>query len=82
LVKTDGTNYFATLAGNPEEPYKTEDVVYSWDKTAPQHLTTSTSVVRGKWGAYVGISSDGFNYGDIVNIKDDLYITNPNYNLL
>jgi hypothetical protein len=70
-VKTDGANYFATLAGIPEEPYKTEDVVYSWSKTAPQHLTTSTSVVRGKWGAYVGISSDDFKYGDIINIKDD-----------
>lgn len=82
LVKTDGTNYFATLAGIPEEPYKTEDVVYSWDKTAPQNLTTSTSVVRGKWGAYVGISNDDFQYGDIINIKDDQCITNSNYNLL
>lgn len=82
LIKTDGTNYFATMAGIPEEPYKTEDVIYSWDKTAPQHLTTSTSVVRGKWGAYVGISSDKFDYGDIINIKDDQYLTNPNYNLL
>ena len=82
LVKTDGTNYFATLAGTPEEPYKTEDVVYSWDKTAPQNLTTSTSVVRGKWGAYVGISKDYFQYGDIINIKDDQCITNSNYNLL
>jgi hypothetical protein len=60
LVKTDGTNYFATFAGIPEEPYKTEDVVYAWNKTAPQNLTTSTSVVRGKWGAYVGISNDYF----------------------
>ena len=82
LTKTDGTNYFATIAGLPEEPYKTEDVIYSWNETAPQNLTTSTSVVRGKWGAYVGISSDKFDYGDIVNIKDDLYLTNSNYNLL
>ena len=82
LVKTDGNNYFATMAGIPEEPYKTEDVVYTWDKTPPQNLTTSTSVVRGKWGAYVGISSKKFQYGDIVNIKEDDYIKNPNYNLL
>lgn len=82
LIKTDGANYFATIAGNPEEPYKTEDVVYSWDKTPPQNLTTSTSLVRGKWGAYVGISSKAFEYGDIINIKDDQYISNPNYNLL
>lgn len=82
LVKTDGTNYFATIAGSPEEPYKTEDVIYAWNKTAPQNLTTSTSLVRGKWGAYVGISSDDFDYGDIINIRDDQYITNPNYNLL
>jgi hypothetical protein len=59
-VKTDGKNYFATLAGIPEEPYKTEDVNFTWNKTAPQHLTTSTSVIRGQWGSYVGISYDGF----------------------
>lgn len=82
LIKTDGENYFATMAGNPEEPYKTEDVRHIWDKTPPQNLTTSTSLVRGKWGAYVGISSDHFKYGDIVNIKDDLETTNPNYNYL
>lgn len=82
LIKTDGVNYFATMAGIPEEPYKTEDVVYAWNKTAPQNLTVSTSVVRGKWGSYVGISSDAFSYGDIINIRDDQYISNPNYNLL
>jgi hypothetical protein len=71
LVKTDGENYFATLAGSPEEPYKTEDVRYAWNSTPPQDLTTSTYVVRGKWGAYVGISYDGFKYGDLVNIKSE-----------
>ena len=79
---TDGYNYFSTRAGTPEEPYKTEDVVHSWNKTPPQNLTVSTSVVRGKWGAYVGISSNQFSYGDIVNIKTDSYLTNPNYNFL
>ena len=82
LVKTDGENYFATLAGSPEEPYKTEDVKYAWNSTPPQDLTTSTSVVRGKWGAYVGISYDGFKYGDLVNIKSEQFVTNPNQNLL
>ena len=82
LIKTDGANYFATLAGIPEEPYKTEDVNRVWNKTAPQYLTTSTSVVRGKWGSYVGISNGSFEYGDIVNIKIADFINNPNYNLL
>lgn len=81
-VKTDGENYFATLAGIPEEPYKTEDVNFAWNKTAPQHLTTSTSVIRGQWGSYVGISYDGFQYGDIINIKSDEALNNPNYNLI
>ncbi len=81
-VKTDGKNYFATLAGIPEEPYKTEDVNFTWNKTAPQYLTTSTSVIRGQWGSYVGISYDGFQYGDIVNIKSDEALNNPNYNLI
>ena len=81
-IKTDGKNYFATLAGIPEEPYKTEDVNFTWNKTAPQHLTTSTSVIRGQWGSYVGISYDGFQYGDIVNIKSDEALNNPNYSLI
>ena len=68
-IITDGENYFSTLAGNPHEPYKTEDVNYIWNKTRPQILTTSTSLIRGNWGSYVGISSGDFNYGDVVNIK-------------
>jgi hypothetical protein len=35
LTKTDGENYFSTMAGTPEEPYKTEDVRHIWDKTPP-----------------------------------------------
>ena len=81
-IKTDGKNYFAALAGIPEEPYKTEDVNLTWNKTAPQRLTTSTSVIRGQWGSYVGISYDGFQYGDIVNIKSDEALNNSNYNLI
>lgn len=81
-LTTDGENYFSTIAGVPEEPYKTSDVVYIWDKTPPQDLTTSSSQIRGNWGAYVGMSCDSFSYGDVVNIKQDDVISNPNYNLL
>lgn len=68
-ITTDGEYYFSSLAGNPSEPYKTEDVNYVWNKTAPQDLTVSTSLIRGKWGSYVGIGKNGFEYGDIVNIR-------------
>lgn len=68
---TDGTNYFSTIAGVAEEAYKTEDVNNRWSRTKPQDLTVSTSVVRGKWGSYVGMSTDEFDYGDIVNIKSN-----------
>lgn len=81
-IITDGENYFSTLAGVPEEAYKTEDVNKAWSKTPPQDLTTSTSVIRGQWGAYVGISHSGFKYGDIVNIKSDDFVNNPNNNLI
>lgn len=67
--KTDGENYFSTKAGLAEEAYKTEDVNNRWDKTVPQQLTASTSLIRGNWGSFVGMSSDAFNYGDIVNIR-------------
>ena len=82
-VKTDGVNYFAAMAGRPEEPYKTEDVNLKWNRTPPQDLTTSTSVIRGQWGSYVGISyDDSFAYGDIVSIKPVDAIDNPMYNEL
>ncbi len=75
---TDGETYFSTLAGSPHEPTKTADVNNVWNKTAPQNLTTSTSLVRGKWGYYVGISNDAFNYGDIINIKSKGFAQNEN----
>lgn len=68
-IKTDGENYFSTRAGNPDEPYKTSDVNYKWNETPPQTLTASTSLIRGNWGSFVGMSYDGFEYGDVVNIR-------------
>lgn len=69
LVKTDGENYFAGTAGSCSEAYKTEDVNHQWNRTVPQELTASTSLIRGNWGNYVGMSTKQFDYGDIVNIK-------------
>lgn len=68
-ITTDGENYFSTLAGIMDEPYKTADVNLKWNKTKPQDLTTSTSLIRGQWGSYVGMSTDLFEYGDIINVK-------------
>ena len=80
---TNGSDYFSTLAGSPEEASKTEDVEKKWNKTVPQDLTTSTTLVRGKWGYYVGLSNDSFNFGDIVSIKKAEFKKNPeNQNLL
>lgn len=68
-ILTDGENYFSTLAGDPHDPVKTSDVNYIWDKTRPQVLTKSTSLIRGQWGYYAGLSYGGYAYGSIVNIK-------------
>lgn len=68
-ITTDGENYFSSMAGIMDEPYKTSDVNLEWDKTVPQDLTVSTSLIRGNWGSYIGISNNSFDYGDIVNIK-------------
>lgn len=71
---TDGENYFSTLAGSAEEAYKTADVEHIWDKTKPQLLTGSDSLIRGQWGTYVGVSqptgytSNPIVYGSIYNI--------------
>lgn len=75
-VLTDGENYFSTLAGDAADPIKTSDVNLSWDKTPPQDLTASTSLVRGKWGYFVGISNGLFDYGDIINIKAKGFLDN------
>jgi len=34
-IKTNGVDYFSTLAGSPDEPYKTKDIVNIWNKTLP-----------------------------------------------
>ena len=72
---TNGSDYFSTLAGNPSEPFKTSNVAQSWKFTYPQNLTESNSLVRGKWGAYVGTSSHNIPYGTIVTVKLDKYTT-------
>lgn len=74
---TDGENYFSTLAGNPQEAYKTKNISQDWDNTLPQDLTTSTQLVRGQWGYFVGMSYGKYNFGDIINIKPKGFNTNP-----
>lgn len=66
---TDGQNYFSSVVGDPNDPVKTADVKNVWNKTFPQDLSVANTLIRGKWGAYVGIDSEKFNYGDVVNIK-------------
>ena len=75
-LKTNGSDYFSSIAGSAEEAFKTEDIYYVWNKTKPQDLTTSGSLIRGKWGYYVGMSFGNFNFGDIVEIKKEGFATN------
>lgn len=76
---TDGEMYFSTRAGIPEESYKTKDVNYVWDRTLPQLLTESKTLVRGNWGPFVGIGkaeagdSSQLVYGNVYNIKTENY---------
>lgn len=82
-ILTNGVDYFSTLAGNPDEPYKTVDILHAWKWTKPQDLTVSTSLLRGKWGPFVGLGNPNeknpsdktcpFKYGEVYNIKT------PNY---
>lgn len=76
-VVTNGTDFFSTIAGAAEEAYKTEDVQFQWNKTKPQDLTTSTSLIRGKWGYYVGMSQNTFEFGDLVTIKKSGFHKDP-----
>jgi hypothetical protein len=34
-IKTNGVDYFSTIAGSAEEAYKTEDIFNVWNKTLP-----------------------------------------------
>lgn len=81
-IKTNGVDYFSTLAGTAEEAFKTEDIKNIWNKILPQELTVSQTLIRGRWGYYVGMSSNSFNFGDIVSIKKAGFIKNPEQNLL
>lgn len=78
-IATDGENYFSTLAGSAHEPYKTIDVEHVWDQTKPQYLTISDTLVRGNFGAYVGVGkvngSVPFEFGEVYNIKQAVYAT-------
>ena len=79
---TDGEVYFSTFAGNPDEPYKTADVNNIWNKTKPQNLTQSKSLIRGKWGPFIGVGEPEVNqsefvYGNIYNIKNENYCDDP-----
>lgn len=83
-IKTDGTEYFSAEAGSAAEAYKTSDMLWPWNKTVPQNLTHSTSVVRGQWGSYVGIGLEGdstLNYGEVYNIKNESFATDNGLNL-
>jgi hypothetical protein len=81
-IITNGEDYFSSIAGVESESYKTENIRYPWNKTVPQILTKSTELIRGKWGYYVGMSTDAFQFGDIVSIKTPGFINNPNQNFL
>ena len=88
-ILTNGVDYYSTLAGNPDEPYKTKDVENIWNKTKPQDLTSSISLIRGKWGPFVGMSNplsldqdeisnlQPFDYGQVFNIKLPQYNIDP-----
>jgi hypothetical protein len=76
-LKTNGTDYFSTIAGSAEEAFKTEDVVNVWNKTAPQDLTKSTSLIRGRWGYFVGMNIESLEFGDLVTIKKSGFYKDP-----
>lgn len=78
-ILTNGTDYFSTLAGYPEEAWRCVDIKQIWEETAPQYLTTSTSLVRGQFGYYVGMSANSFTYGDVVNIKNKKFMEDSAY---
>lgn len=74
-VNPDGTikdeDYFSSMAGNSSAAYKTSDVNHAWDKTLPQDLTASTSVIRGQFGPYVGMSYTDYTFGTLVTVKKE-----------
>lgn len=66
---TNGSDFFSTIAGEWSDPLKKEDLKYIWNRSLPQELSVSTTLVRGLWGSYVGMSKhDHIKYGQLCNV--------------
>lgn len=66
---TNGVDYFSAMAGNSSEASKTSDLMYKWNYTTPDKLSTSTTVVRGLWSTYAGLEySNVLSYGQLCNV--------------
>lgn len=68
VTRTNGVDYFSGVAGNAYNTL-TEDLLYVWNKTLPQTLSQSTSLVRGLFGTYAGLQYDSLlEFGQLCNV--------------
>jgi hypothetical protein len=66
---TNGVDFFSAMAGDVGEATKTSDLLNIWNRTYPQTLSKSTSLVRGLWGTYAGLEQDdNLQYGHLCNV--------------
>lgn len=69
---TNGEDFFSTIAGEWSDTLKKEDLKLIWDRSLPQDLSVSTTLVRGLWGSYVGLSKhSNIKYGHLCNIMTE-----------
>lgn len=76
-LTTNGTDYFAAKAGEAEEAWQSLDILHKWTtefgSTTDAHindtLKDSTSLVRGLYGSYVGLSNNSFQFGTLINVR-------------
>lgn len=85
-LTTNGSDYFSSKAGDETEAWQTEDVANLWtyvgtDSQINTTLNNSTSLIRGAFGTYVGLSNGSLPFGTVFNIRDSDYNTSDAYKL-
>lgn len=74
---SNGDDYFSSKAGDPSEAWLTVNPTLSWftksiDESINQVLTTSSNLVRGDFGTYIGLSNPML-IGTVFNVRQANY---------
>ena len=78
-LSSNGVDYFSTRAGEAEEAWNVVDVENIWNKVKGDTINSSSKLVRGIFGTFIGAGNVTLDYGKIVNIRPDGYNESDSY---